>query len=488
MYFAVLLVLRTLISETAGIDEADQLVVGQKLSWGYGPHAPLYTWLMFFFLRVFGSSEFSLTLLRECLLFGVYALTYLNARTLTRSHAAGILAAVALQFHPSIVWESQRELTHSIVASLMILCTLYSFLNLRPDRWLAWVGLGLFGGLSILSKYNAALFYLAVLIAALSLPTSCSLILSRRMAVSLALTILIILPNLVWALNHRDLVLSLVYKFGIHESMPWPKAVAKGFTNWLIALLAHLAPLVLVLCAIFWKPIFLERRVSFHSDHERILGRAFFILFVLVVLTVLIGKVTQFKDRWLQPIFICSPIFLIALLRDCLDRVRLKFALTLGLIISVGMSVSASGRLFFTEKRGRRDVLNAPFRKFAADLKPSVENAEFILAGDYWLAGNLRLWFPEKRVFSPDLASPDPGAGTRWLIVWDATKRAEAPAPLRAFTSAFTPDKTDYIPHYLEETWRYHHSKKMKLGFYVLQKERAASEEAALLAWRSPNP
>src|SRR4029078_4314058 len=129
-----------------------------------------------------------------------------------------------------------------------------------------------------------------------------------------------------------------------------------------------------------------------------ILGRAFFILFVLVVLTVLIGKVTQFKDRWLQPIFICSPIFLIALLRDCLDRVRLKFALTLGLIISVGMSVSASGRLFFTEKRGRRDVLNAPFRKFAADLKPSVENAGFILAGDYWLAGNLRLWFPEKRV------------------------------------------------------------------------------------------
>src|SRR5882757_1620613 len=80
LYFALLLVFRTLISETAGIDEADQLVVGQKLSWGYGPHAPLYTWLMILFLRVFGPSEFSLTLLRELLLFGIYVLTYFNAR------------------------------------------------------------------------------------------------------------------------------------------------------------------------------------------------------------------------------------------------------------------------------------------------------------------------------------------------------------------------------------------------------------------------
>src|SRR6266498_1125262 len=159
IYFGLHLVFRTIVSESAGIDEAYQLMVGQKLHWGYGPHAPLYTWLMILFLHTFGSSEFSLTLLREILLFGTYTLTYFNASELTRSHACGILAALALHFHPSLVWESQRELTNSIVASTMALATLLSFLRLRPDRWGAWIAFGFFGGLTTLSKYNAAIFY-----------------------------------------------------------------------------------------------------------------------------------------------------------------------------------------------------------------------------------------------------------------------------------------------------------------------------------------
>src|SRR2546427_349486 len=160
-YFSIQLLTRTLISETIGIDEADQVVLGQKWSWGYGPQPILYTWLMRVFLGVFGPSVFSLTLLRELFLFGIYILTYFNGRALTGSHAAGIAAAIALQFNPSISWESQRELTHSIIASAMLLGTLLAFLRLQPTRSGAYVAFGLCGGLSILSKYNGALFYAA---------------------------------------------------------------------------------------------------------------------------------------------------------------------------------------------------------------------------------------------------------------------------------------------------------------------------------------
>jgi len=51
--------------------------------------------------------------------------------------------------------------------------------------------------------------------------------------------------------------------------------------------------------------------------------------------------------------------------------------------------------------RPRRDILNAPFRKIAADLKTHAANADFILSGSYWVGGNLRLWFPDKHIFSP---------------------------------------------------------------------------------------
>src|SRR2546425_11911640 len=67
-YFSLHLITRTLVSETVGIDEADQLVLGQKWSWGYGPQPPLYTWLLMLFIKFFGPSVFSLTLLREALL------------------------------------------------------------------------------------------------------------------------------------------------------------------------------------------------------------------------------------------------------------------------------------------------------------------------------------------------------------------------------------------------------------------------------------
>src|SRR3989449_10528726 len=160
------------------------------------------------FIRVLGPSVFSLTLLRELLLFGIYALTYLNARLLTRSHVCGVAAAVALQFSPSIVWESQRELNHSILASAMILATLFAFLRLQPGRWSACVALGIFGGLSILSKYNAALFYAALLLSAISLPELRPRVFNRGMAVGLCLTPLVVFPHFWWAFSHREPALS----------------------------------------------------------------------------------------------------------------------------------------------------------------------------------------------------------------------------------------------------------------------------------------
>jgi hypothetical protein len=60
----------------------------------------------------------------------------------------------------------------------------------------------------------------------------------------------------------------------------------------------------------------------------------------------------------------------------------------------------APGRMFLTESRNRREVLNAPFRKFASDLA--------------------------------------------------------------------TPARV--APSYIEEVWKYHHVKTMRLGFWVLER------------------
>jgi 4-amino-4-deoxy-L-arabinose transferase-like glycosyltransferase len=404
-YFGFQFLARTLTSEAAGIDEAYQVIVGQRLTWGYGPHAPLYTWLMILFLKVFGSSTASLNLLRETLLFGIYALTYANARVLTRSHVCGILAAAALQFHPTIVWESQRELTNSLTASLTILAALLAFLMARKDRWAAWIFLGICGGLLMLSKYNAALFYAALLLAAASTPGLRERYLHSRLALAVAITTLVVAPNVWWVSTHKDLAFQLVWKFGIHENVSWGKSVALGLKHWLTSWGAHVGPVVLVFAAVCWRPIFIERKLDLGSDYAKLLFRTLALVTCMAVLSVVFLKVTEFKDRWLQPLYIVLPIFLVVILQPVLTTRRLNTLFCLSALVTLTVGITASGRLYFAEARGRRDVLTAPFSRLTQDLGGAAHRANFIVGGNYWLAGNLRLWFPSKKACSPDPVS-----------------------------------------------------------------------------------
>jgi len=234
VYFLLQAISRGLISETLGMDDAEQSVLAQKWSWGYGPQPPFYTWLVIIFSKVFGLSSFTMALLKNALLFGIYTLTYFVARRVTGSHLMSIAAAVALQFMPSIAYEAHRELTHSILASLMVLLTLFFFLRLRQGEgcsvssveegitrraslapWPAYILLGVLGGLGMLSKYNYSIFYIAVIIAALWTKTWRPVILNLRAATALVVTLLIVAPNLLWIKNHPELALSSMRRIDI---------------------------------------------------------------------------------------------------------------------------------------------------------------------------------------------------------------------------------------------------------------------------------
>jgi hypothetical protein len=132
-----------------------------------------------------------------------------------------------------------------------------------------------------------------------------------------------------------------------------------------------------------------------------------------------------------------------------------------------------------TGPRGGHDVLNAPFRKFAADLNTSATNADFILTGNYWVGGNLRLWFPDKHIFSPDLAPPDINfGGKRCLMVWHVERRTEPPQELIEFAHVFTGGNEKLNPTFIEEKWKYHKNKMMRLGVLVLDRKPGDQAEA----------
>src|SRR5467141_3647430 len=59
-YFLLQAISRGLISETLGMDEAEQTLLAQKWSWGYGPQPPLYAWLVIILSKIFGLSSFTM--------------------------------------------------------------------------------------------------------------------------------------------------------------------------------------------------------------------------------------------------------------------------------------------------------------------------------------------------------------------------------------------------------------------------------------------
>jgi 4-amino-4-deoxy-L-arabinose transferase-like glycosyltransferase len=82
-YFFLQLLSRVLISDSANLDEAEQLILTQRIRWGYAAQPPLYTWLQALFFTVFGINIFALALLKNSLLFTTYAFNYLSAKQIT---------------------------------------------------------------------------------------------------------------------------------------------------------------------------------------------------------------------------------------------------------------------------------------------------------------------------------------------------------------------------------------------------------------------
>jgi 4-amino-4-deoxy-L-arabinose transferase-like glycosyltransferase len=151
-----------------------------------------------------------------------FLFTYLNARFITRNHAAGAAAALALFFAPQLAWESQRDLSHTVLASALAAATLFCLFHLlaRP-RILKYVLFGLCCGLGFLSKYNFSLWILGLLIAACSMREFRPVLRNPRILVSVLVCVLIVLPNALWIANHPDKAFRTMTKLALNEDAPW---------------------------------------------------------------------------------------------------------------------------------------------------------------------------------------------------------------------------------------------------------------------------
>lgn len=199
-------------------DEAYYWLWGQTLDWGYFDHPPLQAWLQSLSAALFGTSRFALripTLLSSAVIIFVY----LRLVALTRPSRQVALPFLVVIFASPLffMFTSMAFNDHLMLAALGLAgyWTFLEALNLRSERpkpnGLRLLGIGLMIGLAGLTKFNAALFGLGLLVFIMIDAPSRALLRSPYTYAALGLSFLCLAPVLWW--NIQNDAQTFVYNF-----------------------------------------------------------------------------------------------------------------------------------------------------------------------------------------------------------------------------------------------------------------------------------
>jgi hypothetical protein len=450
--FAVHVLLRLVMSRVTVLDESEQIVFAQSWQWGYGPQPPLYTWIQILFFDVFGTSILGLTLLKNALLFACYAFTYGAGRVVTRSHLGGMIAALGLLLIPQIAWESQRDLTHSVLAMTLSTATLFAFLKLHrsPTPW-RYLLLGMLFGLGMLSNYNYAMLLVGLLIAAACLKEFRPVVVNGWMIAAVTVAVVMLLPHAQWCVQHWSVVFSSSHKLRIQDETSFMVTAVRALGNLIAAWLSHIGSIVGIFLLLCWRQLVPFPRETLRRPQVRLLLWLTAIALAGIAVAMVLSRATSFKGRWLQPLFFCVSILCAALVQPRLTRAALRRILGAAALVAAIVMVLMPGRLWVADELGRVEGLNAPYRELMAQLHPELEPAQAVLTDTLVLGGNLRLLFPQKPVMTPQCAAWPPGSRARPMaIVFEATGTDTPPVELRQLLAKEEVDvKPDHI-HFVE--------------------------------------
>ena len=222
------LLLRTLLNGQYGFhrDELLTYTNARKLDWGYVPYPPITAFLARVELEIFGTS------LRGFRFFGAVAQSLmmlcagLAAKEFGGRRFAQVVTAIASGIggvtlvHGSFYsYTSFDQLSWMLVAYFVI-----RLLKSENPRW--WLAIGGSIGFGMMAKYSIAFFALGVLGGVLLTPIRRHLR-SPWLWCGAGLAVLIVLPNLLWQIQH-DFV-SLAYLRSIHQ-----RDVAHGSTDYFL--------------------------------------------------------------------------------------------------------------------------------------------------------------------------------------------------------------------------------------------------------------
>lgn len=414
LYFATQLLLRVFISPSLELDESEQMLLAQQFAWGYNAQPPLYTWIQMIFFEIFGINIFTMSLMKNILLFLSYFFVYKSTKLITQNTFLSSIAAASMIFLPQISWESQRDLTHSVLLTTISSITFYLTMRIKYSASPTYIGnyivLGILISAGMLAKYSFAIFIFVLAVASLFDNTLRRFIVSKKIIVTFLIIGFTLCFHVMWFFEHLDLatgstIKKLVIEEGIITSLVGLIALFK-------AIFLFLMPYLLFIVLIFRK--------SIHLKKDHFLFYFFVTMIITLVLFVLYTGTTNIKDRWMQPYFFLMVVFI----ASQIDLNKLDFSKSIlyfkivyffMLIILIALFT----RIYFPDTIKKYYRLNYPFETIAQQIKAENIHPDFIIAENKLIGGNFKLNFPNSVVSTDNFEVKIPGKPKQMLIVWE---------------------------------------------------------------------
>jgi 4-amino-4-deoxy-L-arabinose transferase-like glycosyltransferase len=412
------------------LDEAEQFLLAAVFQWGYPSQPPLYSWIVHSISFITGLNIFALVFTKYSILFLFFSVFYLTARSFWEA-GKSLAVTGSLMLFPLYAYEFNRDLSHSILVTLMaaLTCLVYSRMLTRRTL-LSYVLIGVCAAFGILSKYNVALFFIALVAASLSIKEGRRLLFDKRILISAFVCLIVLLPHVIWLVQKN---FSPFYH-GLRKAQAGALFDSSP-VKFLLTILTPYAGLVLFFTVFlfFFRPFFSPGLRNISAQGE-ILSLATLYGLIAPLVTVVFFGAGHFAERWLAPVIFIIPLS--CFLMVDLDEQNRRFKVFGSVCASVALIVLLV-RIFIgltPDLTGKIEHIHIPFHELSRQLSKTLNQPGnpyhpgiTIVTDDAHIAANIMAWIPGMRFVHLREVRQSASRGEHIpsqnvMILWDAEK------------------------------------------------------------------
>lgn len=194
---AVICMVQLLVRSALSRDELENIHWGQALDWGSAKHPPLFGWVNYVWVELFGYHDLSTYLLQKLnLAIGLLLLYLLARRFLART---GALVAVALTVATiNFILMALKYNGNSALWPIWIayLFALHRAVSANSAGW--WVGTGLLAAAAVLTKYHSFLLFACTFLWLLATPAGRAALVGWRLWLGVGVCLAALSPHIIW--------------------------------------------------------------------------------------------------------------------------------------------------------------------------------------------------------------------------------------------------------------------------------------------------